>query len=195
MILAASMAAAWEGFVMKIFYCIIFLVYAAAELCILVQLKRKRQKTGLRATAFSFGFMILLTLAVFLFGLNISYFLMILSLVSVFLDSYVGYYQDLYKKSRATDRWLHAYGTFALALLFYDIIRILVKEGGSKAFRALFVLLLGVALGAAHEIMEFIADIRLNSHMQKGLRDTNLDSIFNILGAVAAAAAAYFFIA
>lgn len=61
-----------------------------------------------------------------------------------------------------------------------------------RVFLALFILILGIALGAVHEILEFVADIRQNSHMQKGLKDTNLDIIFNVIGSVLAAVAAYF---
>lgn len=178
---------------MKLFYGIVFIVYAAAEFFIIVRLKKRRQKTGARATIRSFGMILLLTLSVYLFNLKMSYLLMILAVVFVFLDSYIGYYLNYYTKSRIVDRWLHCYGTFTLSLLFYNLILLVTQEGGSKVFRALFVLLLGIALGAVHEIMEFVTDLKQNSKMQKGLRDTNLDNIFNIIGSSLAAATAYFF--
>ena len=178
---------------MRLFFGGIFIVFAAAELCIIFQLKRRKQKTGLRATVMSFSLISLLTVAIYLFRLDISLFLMILAVVSVFLDSYIGYYQNFYRKSKVVDRGVHCYNTFALSLLFYNIIMLLTEEGGSKTFRALFVLLLGIALGSVHEILEFIADIRHNTQMQKGLKDTNFDIIFNMIGSISAAAAAYFF--
>lgn len=182
---------------MRIFFGILFMFFAAVEIFIIFKLKKRKQKIGVKATAVSFGLFFLLTVIVYLFDLKVSYLIMLLATISLFLDAYVGYYLNYYSKSKVVDRYLHAYGTFALALLFYMIIILLVEEGGSKLFRALFVLFLGNALGAIHETTEFMTDTKRTSRqqtkMQKGLQDTNFDIIFNILGSVAAAAAAYFF--
>jgi hypothetical protein len=178
---------------MKIFYAVVFIVFTAAELSVILQLKRRRQKTGARAVGTGFVLIMLLTLAVYLFDLRVSYFVMLLAVVDLFLDAYAGYYLDYYTTSRVVDRWLHGYGSLAMALLFYNVITLIIEEGGSKVFRALFILCLGIALGAVHEIFEYISDRRYHSQMQKGLKDTNLDNIFNVAGAAAAAVSAYVF--
>ncbi len=178
---------------MKIFFGIAFVCYAVAEIYITLKLKRRKQKVGVKVTAVSFSLFFILTFIIYLLNVNISYFIMLLAALSLFLDAYVGYYLNYYLKSRVVDRYLHAYGTFAMALLFYNLIILLTDKGGSKLFQTLFVLFLGIALGTVHEIVEFVTDSQLKSTMQKGLRDTNFDTIFNGLGSSAAAAAVFFF--
>lgn len=46
-------------------------------------------------------------------------------------------------------------------------------------------------MGAIHEVMEFDTDLRQNSKMQKGLKDTNFDIVFDIIGSVLAAAVVF----
>lgn len=178
---------------MKIFFGIAFILFSAADIYILLKLKKRKQKVGARATLTSFVFIFLLTLIVYIYSLKVSYLVMLLVTVSLFLDAYVGYYLNYYSKSRVMDRYQHGYGTFAFTLLFFNLITLFVEKGGSKLFQVLFVLFLGIAIGAVHEIIEFVSDLKHQSTMQKGLRDTNVDIIFNILGSSLAAGAAYLF--
>jgi hypothetical protein len=154
----------------------------------------KRQKVGARASIVSFSMLFTYTLIILIIDLHISYIILLLSIIALFFYSYVGFYLQYFKKSRVFDRFLHGYGTFTFTLLVYESIIIIILNGGSKFYQALFVFFLGIALGSIHEIIEFIADMSQHSQMQKGLRDTNFDMVFNVLGAAAAAAAAYLFI-
>jgi hypothetical protein len=179
---------------MKAIYGIALTLYTISDLYIILKLQQRQQKVAVKATAVSFGAFFLFSLAILFLDLKISYVILLLAATALFLNAFIGYYLRYFIKSRVVDRFLHAYGTFSLTLLLYNFIIIIILNRGSKPYQTLFIVFFGIALGAVHEIMEFLADIKQNSQMQKGLRDTNVDTIFNILGAASAATAAYFFL-
>jgi Na+/melibiose symporter-like transporter len=113
-------------------------------------------------------------------------------MLALFLNSFAGYYLEYFWRSARFDRYLHAYSVFSYALLFYFIIMRLTDSGGTKLFHALFIVFLGISLGTLFEISEFRTDSKRNTRMQKGLKDTNFDIIFDIAGASAAGLFAYF---
>lgn len=54
---------------------------------------------------------------------------------------------------------------------------------------SVFVLLLGISIGTVYEMYEFLADLKKREGTQKlqhGLRDTNMDLTFNMIGSVCA---------
>ena len=120
--------------------------------------------------------------------------MIVLSLNAVFLHNIFCYYLKLYEISRVFDRYLHAFGAFTFALLVYFILGRFIEYGGSRTFLALYVLTLGVTVGTIFELFEFCMDIKEAANMQKGLRDTNTDMLFNLLGSFAAAVCAFFLI-
>jgi uncharacterized membrane protein YjdF len=63
-----------------------------------------------------------------------------------------------------------------------------------KLYAAIFVFSVGITIGAIFEIIEFTFDKAKHTKMQKGLKDTDLDLIFDVIGSVAAAIISYFFI-
>lgn len=130
----------------------------------------------------------------FLFGVRISYYALYLTLAALAAHIFVGFCLGAYDKSRIFDRYLHSYSTFSFALLFYYIIGNFVAYGGDKLFRALFILTLGISLGAVYEVIEFVSDSRNDYGLQRGLKDTNFDLVFDLLGSVCAALCAYLFI-
>lgn len=153
---------------------------------------RKRQKVALKSTLASLVLACLSFAAVFRWGVKIPFFAFILPLTVFFIHSFMGYYLNLYNKTRFFDRALHAFASFSFALFGYFLLSNFLDFGGSKAFLALFVLLLGFSVGALYEIFEFFCDLKSAKKLQRGLRDTDADLLCDLLGSIAAAALAYF---
>jgi hypothetical protein len=126
--------------------------------------------------------------------LKIPEILLIFALIAVWCNSYFGYCRYLFETSRVFDRFMHAYGTFSYTLLVFAILKLFIKMGGSKFFVSLFVFTLGNTIGALFEIFEFYSDMKKGTHAQQGLKDTDMDMIFNIIGSIAAALFAFIFL-
>jgi uncharacterized membrane protein YjdF len=92
------------------------------------------------------------------------------------------------------DRLLHCLGSFAFALLFYYIIIDLTKAQTSKIFMTIFVFVQGIALGTLFELLEYFKDKKNSIKAQKGLKDTNVDLLCDVIGSAFAAAVYCFFI-
>lgn len=98
-----------------------------------------------------------------------------------------GQYLNLYNKSSYFDKGLHLVGTFAVSILTYQVLASLFGyQLKSKVMIFLFVSSLGITSGTLFEIFEFSLDIIFNGNNQKGLVDTNVDMIFNVIGATIA---------
>ncbi len=97
---------------------------------------------------------------------------------------------NVYNTSPVFDKALHFYGTFSFSLLIYSLIRetVLKSSTGSKLFIFILITALGTSLGTFFEIIEFTVDNLFDAHGQKGLVDTNLDMLSNIIGSLTAAA-------
>ncbi|MGI6261320.1 MAG: hypothetical protein ACOYJR_05715 [Acutalibacteraceae bacterium] len=89
---------------------------------------------------------------------------------------------------------LHAFGAFSFSLFLYCILDDFIPTGGSLLFRSLFIFLLGNTLGVFFELLEMLHDTKKKkeSKSQKGLRDTDMDMIFNLFGSAPAGLFAYF---
>lgn len=112
----------------------------------------------------------------------------IILLISV--HNFAGKYFDLYLTTTFFDKALHIFGTYSVVLFFFSIMDQFMKISfKAKINKFIFLVLLGVSLGAIFEILQFAADIILNPAIpnQAGLKDTNLDMISNLIGALAAA--------
>lgn len=103
MITGAAFKRCSGGVPVDLFYGFFLIILLAAEFCVIVRLKSEKKKIGYRKAVIGFGLVILLTLAVLIFDLKLSYLLIVLAAVSLFLDSYVGYYLDYYIKSKILD--------------------------------------------------------------------------------------------
>ncbi len=128
---------------------------------------------------------------------NTPVFVLALVFLSVLLHTLVGEFLDVYHKSTTFDRWLHLVGTFAFALFVNSIIDNTLKPPPlPKAYLFLFVTALGIALGTIFEIIEFFGDKATQNKprlpAQHGLKDTDTDMLFNIVGAILAGIAAIF---
>lgn len=168
-----------------------FVLACVVQIIILCKLIIRKNNVLLKRTIIPFAVFFAYVICIYVFDFVIPYYVLLLSLVCVFLNSFIGHYLDYYNKSKVFDRFLHCLGSFSYALLLYCTLINLTLSGGSKLFRTVSVAAIGIAAGAVFEILEFLSDKKQHSKNQKGLKDTNFDIIFNIIGSVAAGVFAY----
>lgn len=106
-------------------------------------------------------------------------------LLTIFLHNFGGQYIEYYNENEWFDKLLHLFGIYAFTLLGYQIIKSIVNYNTSSSllYNYLFMFFLGVTLGVFGEIGEFLLDITTNAQNQHSLVDTDLDMIFNSVGA------------
>lgn len=177
----------------------VILIIAAAVFLLLsafmiFRFARKQEKFYLKSTI-----CITISLAVFLalkclIPLEIPDYVMLFVILAIWIHLFLGYYLRLYRRFKMFDRLLHLYGSFSFSLLVYFITANLPIGAPSRLFRALYVLGWGIALGGIFEIAEYVMDRKNGSHTQRGLKDTDFDLLFDVVGSLAAGLAMYFFI-
>lgn len=166
--------------------------FVIAELIFINKFIATKNKTAKKS---SIGSVLLVAVTYILsdyFGFVMPNTVFILIIVALFMDSFFGYYRRLYYKSKKYDRLQHAIGTFSYAIYFYFFLSNIFEYGGSKEFQALYILLLGVFWGTLGEIMEYVSDLKNEVKMQRGLRDTNVDLLSDVIGSLSAALISYF---
>lgn len=115
---------------------------------------------------------------------KIKNYIKILLIITFILHTTFGQYINLYQKNNWFDKGLHLFGIFAFSLLFYAIITTLINVNtNSKIYTFIVVSSIGITAGVYFELLEFALDISTGSKHQHGLIDTNLDIIFNMIGA------------
>lgn len=173
-------------------FIIILIVFCIIEIYVLRAFIIRKTMLAFQSSSVSFGLFWLLLVAIYILNLDIPYFSLILVIFVLFFNSYLGYYLDLYNKSKIFDRILHAFGSFSFALFFYYFLSNFLEYGGSSTFRALYIFLLGISLGAIFEIIEYFIDSKRDLKMQRGLKDTDADIISDIIVSMAAATFAFY---
>lgn len=136
-------------------------------------------------TAFWFAYTILEQIK----GIRINLYIRMAAILAIIGDSFFGLYLNLYVTSQTFDRIQHIFGAYALALLLYALTLQFDKQGAQDGFkRFLFVVALGVSAGAVYEIMEYLSDSLLHPQIpnQPSLRDTDLDLVSDLVGALLA---------
>jgi len=171
---------------------LVFLIVSL--LCTAVRLRRWKRRADAAAVTIGLVVFTALTLAVLLLRLDVPYYLLYLGMLTVWMNSYIGYGLDKFKTSTRFDRVMHAFGAFSFALIAYCVIRSFTPEGGSRLFRAIFVWALGGFLGAAFEVLEFLRDKKKGTRNQHGLYDTDTDLIADLVGGFLAGVFAFFFL-
>lgn len=112
----------------------------------------------------------------------------ILVTLDIFAHIYIGELLNIYDNSFVFDKCLHLFGTFGFTLLAYALLRNTVYNGiGSKMFKFILIASVGITIGTLFEMVEFTCDTFLGTYSQKGLLDTDLDMLFNIIGSSLAA--------
>jgi len=108
---------------------------------------------------------------------------------TVLLHSLFGQFLDFYEYFPGWDKLLHFYGSFVITIFFFETLRQSSKFWNAKNIPdALFMaFLLGTFVGLVWEIAEYMADkIFPYIGAQRGLDDTMMDFIFNVLGCYSA---------
>ncbi len=112
---------------------------------------------------------------------NLVNFLIVLTII---LHLVVGQYLNFYETNTYFDKGLHLIGIFSVSLFAYQVLVSLVgRQPSSRLIAFVFVSSIGITIGTFWEILEFTIDAIFNTSSQKGLIDTDLDLIFNVLGA------------
>ena len=176
-----------EDFAMVIVFLVFLTAFCIAEAYASFQLFKNSKKMLAPQVMIPPALYLIFLLALYLLKISIPYIVLIFYLITVFTHSFIGFYMNLYKRSKTFDRYLHGFGTFSTSLLFYLTLTKLTSAGGSILFQAIFVAALGIAISMVYEVIEFFHDTKSNEKMQRGLRDTDFDMLSNILGGIAAA--------
>ncbi|WP_233186262.1 hypothetical protein [Thermotoga sp. KOL6] len=102
---------------------------------------------------------------------------------SIFLHSILGQFLNFYERIAFWDKYLHFYGSFVITYFFYQILTRRSKYWRQVNPSVFMAFLLGAFSGLLWEIAEFITDkVVPGYHTQKGLDDTMLDLVFDLLG-------------
>lgn len=180
-----------SGIHMQTLMTVIFLLFSASELFVIIKLKKKQQKLPATAAIMSYAVFTTLLLIKWIASLDIPDYVILLSMAAVWTNSFLGYYLNYCNRSKTFDRYLHAYGSFAYALFIYRLLCNFVQSGGSRLYQSLFVFALGVTLGVFFEIFEAMNDLKKGTQMQRGLQDTNTDLAANVIGSLLAGVFAF----
>lgn len=179
----------------SLLFIMIFIAFSLAEIWIVIRFALMKNQLYLQAVLTMFILLFLYILSDLIFDIGVPKLILLSVMVSIFIQSFLGYYMDLFMRSKVFDRYLHAFGTFSFALFFYSILNIILSPSASpKIFVSIFVFTLGITVGVIFEIIEFVLDKIKHTKMQKNLKDTDFDMIFDIIGSLLAAATAYFFL-
>lgn len=135
----------------------------------------------------------LLFLAIWVFQVSVPPYLLFLTMLVIIGTCFLGHYLGGYTKSRTFDRYLHAFGAFSFSLMTYCVLDDFINTGSSLLFQAIFIFLSGNTLGVLFEFIEMWHDGKNKKEpkSQKGLRDTNMDMLSNLVGSILAGIYAY----
>jgi len=173
---------------------ILFVVFLLILIPAIIKLYRQKESQRAKAIASNCISFSLLFSFVLLFRIEVPYWTILLTMIASFISGFFGQYQRMYYRSIVFDRYLHSYGSFSFALLFFYLLDHFLTMGGSPLFIALFAFLLGNTLGVIFELLEFFHDLKPANTIksQHGLKDTDMDMLFNLFGAMGAAVFIYF---
>lgn len=180
---------------MPIWIIIVYLAVIALLVYGAVKLYSSNKPEYGKAVLASLIFYTVVLVAIWVFNIEVPPYQILLSMLTVFISCFIGHYLQLYNKSKVFDRYLHAFGTFSFALFTFSILDDFLLAGGSRLYQALFIVFLGNTLGVMFELFEMSHDIKPNvPRAQKGLIDTDMDQLFNLIGSILAGAVAYIWI-
>lgn len=173
---------------------LVLLFYSLIQLYLLSVFLKKRQKIAQKSAISSLGLIWLIFLIDYICAFyipDIAYFLVILSF---FFNTFLGYYCNLFTRSKRYDRFQHLFGCFSFAIILYFLSANIFDLSGTKSFHSFYIFLLGIFSGVFTEILEFLYDLKHEEKMQKGLQDTNVDMVFDVIGSMFSAIFAFLFL-
>ena len=112
----------------------------------------------------------------------------ILLIITLSSHNLIGEYYNAYNKVPFFDNALHLFGIFSFSLFVYTLLvsTIDIKASRPMLLTFILVILLGIAMGTIFELMEFALDQFTNENNQRDLTDTDLDLLFDLIGALLA---------
>jgi hypothetical protein len=169
------------------------ILLAGADAFFYVRLRKMNELQRANPLLFTFLPFLVYMLFVWIFSLQILWYILLFGIAAQFIQSFFGYYLDKFILSSRFDRYMHAFGSFAYALLAWYTLAEVINGEISRIYSAILAGAIGMTLGVLVEIAEFITDTRGKSAVnhQKSLRDTDFDLIFNTIGSTCAAVFAY----
>lgn len=176
---------------------IIISYFIVAVLCIFSVVKLfANSKTSYAKQALStYIFYTVFFVLIWFFKIAIPPYVLLLTLLTILGACFFGHYLGGYTKSRTFDRYLHAFGAFSFSLMTYCTLDDFINTGSSLFFQAIFIFLAGNTLGVLFELFEMCHDTKKDEpKTQKGLRDTNMDILFNLIGSMSAGIFSYFWL-
>jgi len=173
----------------QIFLIINIAIISVFQFFVMVSYLHKKNKGKFFSNLIGYLIITLLILYEYFSNLNIPNFIITCSLITIIGHSFIGTLLDIYHSSKFYDRYLHLFGCFSFSLLIYSVLNEVITQAiESKIYVFLFIMTLGITIGAFFEIAEFIHDnLSKQEKYQHGLIDTNFDIIFNIVGSFLAA--------
>lgn len=181
---------------MNLYVLICFIIFTIIEVFVAIQFSRKQNKILLNKSIVSYLGLCLIIFLQYKFKLEIPQYILVLIIITMLGNSFLGNYLNLYNRSKTYDRYLHAFGAFTTALYVYILInRLFNPIINPRLYETIFIISLGISIGALFEIIEFAQDSFKKTNNQKGLKDTDLDLIFNAIGSIIAGIYAYFYLA
>ena len=110
------------------------------------------------------------------------------------LGSFSGFYDNL----PGWDHLTHAMSASLIAALGFIIVTSIDKYAESvylpRAFLALLIVMLTMAVGVVWELMEYVIDAATGSHLQYSLDDTMKDLLFDTIGGLLVAAGGAYYL-
>jgi hypothetical protein len=165
-----------------------FIILTLIEIYIVFRLARQREPALIKNIVPPYVAFTAFMLAAHFTRLRIPEIVMILAMVSLFGQTFLGYYLRLYGRTKTFDRGNHAFGCFAYSMLAYFTLTALFSEAIPPALAGIIIASLGITLGVFVEMAEFALDSRkhIEIKQQKGLKDTNFDLLSDVIGSALA---------
>ncbi|WP_418627036.1 hypothetical protein [Anaerosinus sp.] len=123
------------------------------------------------------------------YQIQMSRYIRLLMMLTLFCDAFFGYILNLYEQSFLFDKILHMFGTYSFSLFAYALVMQLQKNHPvNRSVKFILAMCIGITLGTMYEISEFIGDniSHPNPPNQPSLLDTDVDLIGDLIGAVIA---------
>lgn len=168
----------------------ISILFIAIQLVLIFELARSGQSSYARSVMVTTFFWGMYTFLEARYGFYMNTYVRTIVIISILADSFLGSYLDLYTTSFIFDKILHVFGSYSFSLFAYILAIQLVNHSVNPSFKFIFIVSLGLSIGAFYEILEFLTDTfsHPNPISQPSLLDTDLDLIGDLIGAIIAAA-------
>ncbi|MHB1314310.1 MAG: hypothetical protein ACYCX2_02345 [Christensenellales bacterium] len=173
-----------------------FLLLSAVDIYLIFRFLRERKPLFFKSVLTTYLFLCIYLLSMFLFRWQIPEAVLLFVIAAKFIHTFFGYSLNLYERTKAFDHITHAIGCFAYSLLAYCTLASILGSIENRGLSAIFVFAIGMSLGVFIEIAEYLYDTKRRSFimMQKGLKDTDVDLMFDTLGSALAGVYVYFYL-